>query len=139
SEPFHRATWEIHRRIGMQEALWRERQAEQPFGLERRSPFDDLRVIELLASMPEWVKRYQGRRKDLLRTAVARHMPVIGDRLDHGIYNELFLRGVRINERPRANAALAAVAAMPGVHASVLEADFERFISGQHEWWQPAW
>jgi len=139
SEPFREATWEIHRRIGTQESLWRERQAEQPFGIERRSPFDDLRVIELLASMPEWVKRFRGRRKDLLRDAVARHMPVIGDRLDHGIYNELFLRGVREHELTRANAAMEQVAAMPGVHSSVLRADFQQFISGQHEWWQPAW
>lgn len=54
---------------------WRERWVFPRNALEWRAPFYDLRVIELLASTPDWVKRHNGRTKDVLRAAEYRVLP----------------------------------------------------------------
>lgn len=93
---FQRIEWDIQRQIGWLEPSWRDRHEAAPNGVERRPPFFDLRVIEMLASTPPWMKRFNGRRKDILREAETRVLPkVIADRTDWGLYDELYFRGLR--------------------------------------------
>ncbi len=136
---YYRSTWRIHRRVNLPDMYWRDRQIDQPLGLERRSPLNDLRVVELLASIPEWTKRFHGRRKDILREALARRVPGISDRLDHGLYDELFLLGLRERESERVAAAVEAAAALPGVRADVMRADVEDFLGSRHGYWSAPW
>src|SRR5690606_15588073 len=55
---FYHLNWETHRLVNVPDLMWRERQSDQGAGIERRSPFHDLRVIELLATVPERMKRH---------------------------------------------------------------------------------
>lgn len=94
---YHRMEWEIYRQLGWLEPSWRDRHEAAPNGLERRPPFFDLRVIEMLASTPAWIKRFRGRRKDVLREAEYRVLPaIIADRQDWGLFDELALKGLRL-------------------------------------------
>lgn len=93
---YHRMEWEIYRQINWLEPQWRDRHESAPNLIERRPAFFDLRIINLMASTPAWVKRFKGRRKDVLREAERRVLPdVIPNRMDWGLFDEQLLRGLR--------------------------------------------
>ena len=88
---------------------WRDRHANARFGLEHRTPFNDLRVVEFLAGVPDRMKWFSGRPKAVLRAAGAGLMPSrIADREGYGVYDELYALGVKDRERARAELGLRA-------------------------------
>ncbi len=135
-----RREWDAWRWQGPQHAPWRERHALSPYGVEHRAPFHDLRVVELMASTPDWVKRFRGRTKDVLREAEYRVLPrAIPDRRDKAPYDELWLRGVHDRERQRVADALDAVTRLPGVRADAAREEVERYLDAAHAGTRPAW
>jgi asparagine synthetase B (glutamine-hydrolysing) len=132
--------WRLYRQLSGPLSAWRERQALARYGVEYRIPFNDLRVINLLAGTPEWVKRFRGRPKDLLREAEYRVLPrAIPDRQDYGLYTELFEAGVRVHERERVRRAVDAIAAFPGVDGAAVRAAVDRWIATPNRWWLIVW
>lgn len=92
----HKVDWDVYRDINWLEPSWRDRHEAVPNAMERRPSFFDLRIVELMASTPAWVKRFRGRRKDVLREAESRVLPsIISDRMDWGLFDEQFLVGLR--------------------------------------------
>lgn len=127
-----------HRQVVRRSVAWRERHAMTPNGVEHRAPFQDLRVINLMASTPEWVKRFQGSRKDILRAAELDRLPaVIPERMDNGVFNELLESGVRDREARRVEAAIDTIASLPGVEADRLRAEAELWLAHAHPWGLP--
>jgi hypothetical protein len=81
-------------------------------------PFHDLRVIELMASTPEWVKRFNGRRRDVLRSAGYRLLSrEVFDRPDKGFFDELIVDGFCRRERVRVLRGLTRATSFEGVRA----------------------
>ena len=58
----HAQRWAYAWRVSRPVAAWRERHAFAANGLDLRTPFHDLRVVELMASTPGWIKRRRGTR-----------------------------------------------------------------------------
>lgn len=115
---YQRTQWDVYRQSNWLEPSWRDRHEVHPNRLERRPPFFDLRVIELMASIPPWVKRFRGRRKDILREAEYRVLPaVLADRQDWGLYDELYFDGLR-QEQARIEVAVNAVERFTGTELS---------------------
>jgi hypothetical protein len=84
------------------------------------------------------VKRFRGRRKDLLREAERRVLPAaIADRTDNGIFNELLFDGLARRESARVQAALAAAGEFPGIDGNVLRFEAERWLALEHQWGTP--
>jgi hypothetical protein len=134
------ADWRITRQVLGPEMAWRARQAFVPQGIDWRSPFNDLRVVELMAGTPSWMKRFKGRRKDILREAESRDLPrLIPDRLDNGIYNELTGIGVGGPERDRALQGLEAVVSVPGVRSDKAREEVFDWIESNHDSWVTSW
>jgi asparagine synthase (glutamine-hydrolysing) len=141
------AEWQVYRDATRPVVGWRDRHALSANGIELRTPFNDLRVIELLAAVPEWMKRHQGRTKDVLRAAFDGHLPAgLAGREDKGYFNELVTAGMTDREWTRAQAAAAAAADFPGVSAGSATAEISRWrqvaLTARHPaWigWQPSW
>jgi asparagine synthase (glutamine-hydrolysing) len=132
--------WTLYRQLAGPIASWRERNGFTPNGIELRTPFNDLRVIELMAATPDWVKRHHGRPKDLLREALYRVLPrAIPDRLDKGDYSALIHAGTGLHERSRVLDAVEAVASVPGVRGEVARREVLRWLDTRHRWWEPSW
>ena len=128
-----------YRRLGPQ-IEWLDRHAQQAHGVEFRAPFNDLRIVEFMASVPDWVKQYDGRSKAVLRRAAEAVLPAaIPARLDHGIYDELIWAGARERESQRVSEAVDAVAALPGVRSGAVHAEVERWLHLHHPWPQRSW
>lgn len=118
---------------------WIVRHALGPSGVETRSPFHDLRIVELMASTPEWVKRAGGRRRAVLRTAGARlSASGVFDREDKTHFDTLIRRGLFERERDRVRSAVGALASYPGVRPGALAALYP--AGGQDDRpWLAAW
>ena len=113
---YQRNDWFVIRQINKLEVSWRDWHEAAANRIERRPPFYDLRVVELMASTPHYVKRFRGRRKDILREAMLPVLPrELADRRDWGLFDELVFRGLRETERHRADAALVEVSNLVGV------------------------
>ena len=109
-----------------------------PYGVEHRAPFQDLRVVNLMASTPEWMKRFLGRRKDILRVAELDVLPeVIPHRMDNGVFNELLESGLRDFESQRVEAAISAIASLPGVDADRLRVEAQTWLENPHPYGMP--
>jgi asparagine synthase (glutamine-hydrolysing) len=134
--------WALHRREALPVIGWRERRTALPAGLEYRSPFWDLRVVELMLRFPSWVHRSAGRTKALLREAMRPRLPeeVVG-RADKGAFDELMNAGLLGRERERVEAALLAgpLRRLLYVNADALEAELENYRRRQHPWWHALW
>ena len=118
---------------------WRERWVFPRNALEGRAPFCDVRVIELLASTPDWVKRHNGRTKDVLRAAEYRVLPLqIPDRVDKAVYDELFHRGLT-QETERVEAALGAIERVPGLRVAEAQREVRQYIASPHMWVWGVW
>ncbi|MCC7363114.1 MAG: 7-cyano-7-deazaguanine synthase [Dehalococcoidia bacterium] len=134
-----RRTWVLYRQHAGLTIGWRDRWA---FGVNRnelRTPFNDLRLVEFLASVPESEKRFRGRRKDILREAEYAVLPrAIPDRDDFGLYSELLVDGAR-RESARREAALAALARVDGVDRRAVREEVDRWLADDHEGWEPNW
>lgn len=94
--------WRMYRQIMGYEAPWRDRHVFLGNGLESRSPFHDLRVVELMANTPDWVKQFTGRRRAFLRDRLARRGATkVAERRSKGVFNELLIHGLAGDERER--------------------------------------
>ncbi|MCC6381085.1 MAG: 7-cyano-7-deazaguanine synthase [Dehalococcoidia bacterium] len=132
-------TWVLYRQHVGSLVGWRDRWAFSPNNLELRTPFNDLRVVEYLASVPHPVKQFRGRRKDLLREAEYLVLPAaIPDRDDFGLYQELLNDGAR-REAARREAAVDALARVAGVDHDAVRHEVERWVTDQHDRWEPNW
>jgi hypothetical protein len=133
--------WSFHEREGLPAFAWRERRASLPVGLEARSPFWDLRVIELIARMPGWVHRSAGRPKALLREAMRKCLPLtVLERRDKGVFDDLMNRGLIEHETERVLAALdGPLAELLYLDIDVLRAEYGRYRSAPHRWWHALW
>lgn len=142
--------WQVYRDVVRTIVPWQDRHAFAPFRVDQRSPFQDLRIVELMASTPEWMKRYGGRPKDLLRAAAARVLPDgIVDQRGNGIFNELLVDGLATEEQRRVREAVEAVTSFPGVQCSNARAEVARWTAEARAardptrhvltTWQPTW
>ena len=136
-----RRQFQIHRELTSATIGWSDRHAHRPYGVEVRSPLNDLRVVEFLARVPEWVKRFDGRPKAILRAALMRAgIPAsIYDRRDKASYDEPYDRGLCDLERDRVESALDAVCALPGVRAGPARAEAEAWLRARNARWEPTW
>jgi asparagine synthase (glutamine-hydrolysing) len=140
SRDYQANDWMIYRQINKLEVSWRDRHEAAPNHVERRPPFFDLRVVELMASTPHWVKRYKGRRKDVLRDAISRVLPTeIAERRDWGLFDELFAKGARSEERARVEAALDAVSRSERVDGPGMRQELGTYLDAKHRWWWNTW
>lgn len=134
-----RREWVIYRQGCDPVIGWRDRHAFAANGVELRTPFNDLRLVEFLASVPATVKRFRGRRKDILREAEYKVLPaVIPDRDDFGLYSELLEFGAR-HESERITDALHTLMRLDGVRASVLHTEAERGLRKDSATWENSW
>lgn len=93
---------------------WRERHTLTPLGIEHRAPFFDLRVVEMMASVPEWQKCHDGRFKAVLRDAEAGDVPdVISNRPDKGTFNSTIVDGLVKFESDRFKSSIEVLADSP--------------------------
>jgi asparagine synthase (glutamine-hydrolysing) len=149
--PYEAAAWQKGRaaerfwRFYQQEMLpviaWKERFASLPLGVEMRSPFWDLRVIELTLRFPSWVNRAAGRPKEVLRRAMRPRLPAqISERRDKAVFNELLNRGID-EEQQRVEEALLGepMRRLLYVRHAVLEKEIEVYLQRRHPWWYPLW
>ncbi|MHB8376263.1 MAG: asparagine synthetase B family protein [Dehalococcoidia bacterium] len=136
-----RRFWAIHQRDTLPVVDWRERNAGLPLDVEARSPFWDLRVIELLLRFPPWVHRDGGRTKAVLRAAMRPLLPTeVVERDDKGVYDGLMNAGLLEHETERVRTALRGpLASLPYVRGSGLELELETYRGRRHLWWQPLW
>lgn len=134
-----RVRWRLYRRLVAHFVYWRDRHAFAAHGIEHRAPFNDQRIVELMAATPPWMTRFRGSSKDLLRAALARvPLAAIADRLDNGIFDELLWEGAA-RETERVHAALVALRALPGVRGAEVEREVSHWVRTRHPWWQPSW
>jgi hypothetical protein len=97
---------------------WRERHALTPSGIELRNPFNDLRIVELMASATAATKRFDGRSKSVLRAAEAAVVPrAVADRQDFGVIGELVVEPLWREEPERFAEGVSRVAELPFLHA----------------------
>lgn len=101
-------TWATMRDAGARGTIsWRDRHVFAAHRIENRSPFNDLRVVELMSSMPESLKRHSGRPKAILRDAIRELLPSsVADRKGKAEMNPLFDYGLATAERGRIEAAI---------------------------------
>ncbi len=130
--------WIVWNRYIANEQTWRDRR-EARLGLDRRSPLLDLRVVEFASAIPPWILRYQGRRKDILRSALARlSFPTIARRQDWGLYDALVHIGIREREPARVRAAVDRVVAFPGVREARARREVADMIEIGHRFFAPS-
>ena len=137
-----RQFWSFHTGVALPMLAWRERQASLPLGLEARSPFWDLRVVELALRIPSWLHRSAGQPKALLREAMRPRLPrEVVERDDKGIFDELMNSGLLDRERERVEAALRGgpLARLPYVRGPALEMELDVYRRQQHRWWYALW
>ncbi len=116
--------WEANRdAMGRATIAWRDCHVFTRHRIENRSPFNDLRVVELMASIPESVKRFSGRPKAVLRSAMRDVLPQgIVERRGKAAMNPLFDFGLSGPERSRAQRAVESFR-LPGLnHPKALRA-----------------
>ncbi len=133
---------DMHRREALPVIAWRERRASLPAGVESRSPFWDLRVVELLLRFPSWVHGSGGRSKALLRDAMHARLPdTVVERTDKGAFDELMNAGLLEHESDRVESALFAgpLSRLLYIDRLVLEAEWLRYRRRQHRWWHALW
>lgn len=132
--------WHIYREGAGAVIGWRDRNAFAPNQVDLRTPFNDLRVVELMASTPQCTKQFRGRRKDLLREAEYPVLPrTIPDRSDFGLYVELMEHGVGHGEPGRVETAIRALHSFSGVDGSLVEREVRQWAMEGHQWWEPNW
>ena len=132
--------WRAYREAAGAVIGWRDRNAFAPNQIDLRTPFNDLRIVELMASTPPWIKQFRGRRKDILRESEYSVLPQsIPDRSDFGLYVELMERGVATGEADRVETAIDALGTFAGVDAQLMEREVHQWALEGHEWWEPNW
>ncbi len=109
---------------------WRARHLLLPAALEGRSPFYSLPLVEFLASVPEWIHRYDGRPKYLLREAERPLVTsTVADREDKAIWERPYVDGYERYES-RAALGIASFGTVPGADAERAAQEIERFRGG---------
>ncbi|MGE0600104.1 MAG: asparagine synthetase B [Dehalococcoidia bacterium] len=131
----------LYRHVTIPVISWRDRNVFSVHGLEHRNPFNDLRVVETLASTPEPMKRWDGRRKFLLREGLRREGLVeIAARNDKAHYTELFERGVAGAELERVHRATSSLDELGHlIDISTARREVISWIGTRHFWWQLPW
>ena len=137
---WHEDHWKWYRQLTRVAVAWRDRNAFGPNNIEHRSPLNDLRVIEFLAATPEWIKRFKGRPKDVLREAEYAVLPhTIPDRADCGFFDELVHAGVTVQELARVQRALGAIGSYPGVVHENLSKEVAQWLDDPEKPRSSAW
>jgi hypothetical protein len=134
--------WSLYMAEMIPVVSWWQRNAALPRGIESRSPFWDLRVIEFALRTPQWVHRSGGKPKMLLRGAMAGHVPEeVITREDKGVFDELMNRGLQERETARAEHALVngPLAMLPYLRSEVLLNEFRSYCRRPHIWWDGLW
>jgi hypothetical protein len=127
--------WSFHVSQAVPVLGWRERWATLPYQVEIRSPFFDLRVMELLLRFPSWVHWAGTQNKQILRKAMLPRLPErVVRRPDKGYYTELLNRGIFEEEPGRVGRALeaGALTALPYVRRQTLVEQFDAFRRDPH-------
>ncbi|MGE3077100.1 MAG: asparagine synthetase B [Dehalococcoidia bacterium] len=118
----------IYRQVVANEVGWRDRHVFSGLGIENRSPFNDWRVVELLASTPDWAKQFSGQYRAILRTALQREgLNAVGSRTTKGTYAELSRPGILERELYRTTLGLTKISELESVRTSVIEGEFQRW------------
>jgi hypothetical protein len=134
--------WAFHLREALPVAGWYERRACLQYGVEPRSPFWDLRVVEFTLRLPAWTERSGGSTKEIMRAAMRPRLPaMISERKDKSIFDELIGVGLIEQEPQRVTSALVSspLGRLTFIDASQLEAELEGYRLTRHRWWQPLW
>jgi len=120
---------------------WRDRHGFAPAHIEHRNPFNDLRLVEALSSIPEPIKRWDGRRKYLLRAGLNQEgLPEIASRDDKAHYTELLERGVAEAEHARIAHAVDNLKRLDGViSVDAASREVAEWVRTRHYWWQTPW
>ena len=136
-----RAMFRLYRQTAGPEVAWRDRHVFAPTGIEIRSPLNDLRVVELLAATPEWVKRYQGLPRDILRESLRRkNLGEIAARVDKGFYEEQLHVGLGEREHARLMSGATALSiGLRGVRSDEVESEVRRWLERRHRWSRPVY
>jgi asparagine synthase (glutamine-hydrolysing) len=134
--------WSYMRSAGLPIIAWRERRASLPSGIETRSPFWDLRVMDYLIRVPSWLSREAGRPKALLRAAMQGHLPdEVVERDDKGLFNELMDAGLFERETARVERAVCSETLVELGYVSVpaLQRELDVYRETRHAWWHSLW
>jgi asparagine synthase (glutamine-hydrolysing) len=135
------AFWSCHEREGLPVMGWRERHASLSFGVEARSPFWDVRVIELISRMPGWVHRRAGSPKALMREAMRERLPQqVLERADKGVFDDLMKKGMLEMEQDRVISGLnGPLSRLFYVRSEELRRELELYRWRPHPWWHALW
>lgn len=137
----YRRFWRMHMRDMVPLAGWRERWAGSQFGLEIRSPLWDLRVIDAVHRVPDWVHRDAGQTKALMRAAMKSRLPeLVTMRRGYGVFNQLMNKGLLEKERGRVDRALTGpLSQLPYINNRLLNGELADYQSRRHPWWHGLW
>jgi asparagine synthase (glutamine-hydrolysing) len=114
---------------------WRERWASLPNQLEARSPFWDLRVVELCRQMPSWVHRKAGENRALLREAMKPRLPAqIVERQDQGVFDEFVEVGLYEERSARVGEGITALSSLLYLDSELLRNQLDGFGQAPMLW-----
>lgn len=133
--------WSAYRNDAQGNIEWMDRHCHRPYGIEFRSPLNDLRVIEFLAGVPEWVKRFDGRPKDIMRKAMQkRGLPgSLYERSDKASYDEPYELGLRLENRATVEQAIETVCRLPLVDQAAVRRETKSWLDDPSLPWEPTW
>ena len=118
----------VYRQVIANEVGWRDRHVFSKQHIENRSPFNDWRVVELLASTPDWAKQFTGEYRAILRIALQRQgLHEISSRRTKGTYAELARRGMADLERDRTERGLMEVSKLESVRSAAVATEHGRW------------
>jgi hypothetical protein len=130
----------LYRHAADPEVSWRDRHVFAGRLVEIRSPLNDLRLVEFLAATPDWIKRFDGYPRDILRAALRnRGLPEVAERLDKGFYEEQLHVGLAEQETGRLMTAVRTLAGLRGVHAEATLDEATRWLARRHRWSRPTY
>jgi asparagine synthase (glutamine-hydrolysing) len=132
--------WDGHIQRTRATIAWKDRWALQRNGIDVRSPLHDLRIVELAARAPEWMKQYRGRRRDLFRLAGTGLAPAsVLNRLEKGHFTELVIHGMSGPGRERIKEGLHVMRAWPEVDQRYLQSRADLLDSISISEWGSVW
>jgi asparagine synthase (glutamine-hydrolysing) len=133
--------WAHHQSERLPAVVWRERKASLPNGLETRSPFSDLRVLELASRMPARFHRGTGYGLTLLRPTALQRLPIhFFEPSDGGEFDEEVDHHFLQRDSERAAAALEGpLAGLLYVDARALTRELDAYCAGERRWSHALW
>jgi len=135
-----RFTWDAMRDAVSRETIaWRDRNVFAKNQIENRSPFNDMRVVNLMAAIPESLKRHSGRPKAILRDGLRAVLPAeVAERTGKAAMNPLFDYGLANAERERAELGIRSIE-IPGFDPVSAMSDWNDWLERQYGGSQLLW